>query len=296
MTTPRIHIGDREIGIDCPTYVIAEGGVNWNGDFQIAQRLVDIAVDCEADAVKWQKRTPRLHADPLRLRESCTAEPGELVSELTHRTRLEFTIAQYEELCERASRDGIECFASAWDAPSVDFIASTHPRAWKVASASVTDKALLECIRDAARKMDAAVIMSTGMSTLEEVDAAVDVLGKAQLALLHCCSDYPARFEDINLKCIAGLRDRYQVPIGYSGHELGIAVSAASVAYGACIVERHLTLDRTMRGSDHAASLEPAGFKTLVRDIRAIGFAMGDGVKRVTASEEKQRTRLRRVA
>jgi N-acetylneuraminate synthase len=292
---PRIHIGDRHVGIDCPTYVVCEGGVNHNGDFAIAIRLVDAAADCGADAIKWQRRTPELHASATRLRESCTAEPGVLVTELEHRTRMEFTTAQYRELTWRAS-PALHCFASAWDAPSVDWLAAFHPPAWKIASASITDLALMEHTRDTARADDAAIIMSTGMSTIEEVDAAVDVLGKEQLAILHCVSDYPAETSTLNLRCLATLRERYGVPVGYSGHEHGIAMSTCAVALGACIVERHLTLDRTMRGSDHAASLEPHGFATMVRDIRALGFAMGDGVKRITASEEKQRERLRRVA
>lgn len=294
MSAPRIHIGDRFIGIDQPCFVISELGVNWNGEFGLATRLVDAAADCEADAVKVQKRTPELHASATKLRESCTAPPGELVTELEHRTRLEFTREQYRELTWRASPD-LHCFASAWDVPSVEWLADFHPLAWKVASASVTDLELLEATRAAARVDDAAIIMSTGMSTLEEVDAAVDVLGKEQLALLHCCSSYPAKTEDLNLRCMATLRERYGVPIGYSGHELGIAMTTCAVALGACIVERHLTLDRTMRGSDHAASLEPVGFRTMVRDIRAIGFALGDGIRRVVGDELKQRERLRRT-
>lgn len=295
MTPPRVTIAGREIGLGCQPYVIGESGVNWQGQVPIAVRLVHAVAEAGADAVKWQKRSPASHADPTKMRESCAFPEGTLVTELQHREALEFDADGYATVAREADAVGIDCFASAWDAPSVDFLAEFHPPAWKVASASVTDLDLLEHVRDTARHDDAAIIVSTGMSTLEMVDAAVDVLGTEQLAILHCCSTYPSEFAEINLRVMTTLRERYPVPIGYSGHELGIAVSAAAVAFGACILERHITLDRTMRGSDHAASLEPGMFKTLVRDIRAIDVAMGTPAKVISEREARQAERLRRV-
>ena len=302
----RIHIAGREVGLGEPAYLIAEGGVNHNGSADLAGRLVHAAAECGADAAKWQKREPTLHASPTKLRESCAFPEGTLVTELQHRQAMEFDADGYARVSAEAEAIGLDCFASAWDVPSVEFLAAYHPPVWKVASASVTDLGLLECIRDAARRDDAAIIMSTGMSTIEQVDAAVDVLGKKQLALLYCVSTYPSDVAELDLRVMWTLRDRYGVPVGYSGHEYGIAISAAAVAWGACIVERHITLDRTMRGSDHAASLEPQGFKTMVRDIRAIETAMrgapswmtwedGYPVKVVSEKERQQAARLRRV-
>lgn len=295
MTERHIYIDGTEIGIDRPCWIAAEVGVNWNGSTDIAVRLVHAAAESGADGVKFQKRTPALHADPTKMRESCAFPPGVLVTELQHREALEFDYGAYTTVCAEADAVGLECFASAWDIPSVEFLRDFSPNVWKVASASVTDLALLEAVRDTARGNGAAIIMSTGMSTIEQVDAAVDVLGKDQLALLHCVSTYPALPEECNLRVMWTLRERYGVPVGWSGHEPGIAISTAAVAMGACIVERHLTLDRTMRGSDHAASLEPGGFKTMVRDIRAVQFAMGHPVKTVSEREAEQARRLRRV-
>lgn len=295
--TDRITIAGREVGLGCPAYVVAEGGVNHNGSVDTALRLTHAAAESGSDAIKWQKRTPEFHARPGVMRESCAFPEGQLVTELQHRGALEFDADGYARVNAEAEAIGLDCFASAWDVPSVEFIAQFHPPAWKVASASVTDLDLLEATRDAAKRDDAAVIMSTGMSTIEEIDAAVDVLGRGRgrerLALLYCVSTYPTKAHEIDLRCMWTLRERYQVPTGYSGHEYGIAISTAAVALGACIVERHLTLDRAMRGSDHAASLEPQGMRTMIRDIRAVSFAMGSGVKTVSEKERAQAARLR---
>lgn len=291
----RIHIAGREVGDGCPAYVIAEGGVNHNGSGALAVRIVHAAAESGACAVKWQRRTPALHADPTKLRESCAFPEGQLVTELQHREALELSATDYELVSTEAEAVGLDCFASAWDLPSVDFLAEFHPPAWKVASASVTDLELLEATRDAAKRDGAAVLMSTGMSTIEQIDAAVDVVGKEQLALLHCVSTYPMDDDEANLACIQTLRERYRVPVGWSGHERGVPLSTWAVArWRACIVERHLTLDRAMRGSDHAASLEPKGFAMLVRDIRMGERADGHGRKEVGEREQAQIARLRR--
>lgn len=293
--TARIHIAGREVGDGCPAYVIAEGGVNHSGQVGLAVKLVHAAAEAGADACKWQKRTPALHADPTKLRESCAFPEGQLVTELQHREALELSATDYELVSTEAEAVGLDCFASAWDLPSVDFLAEFHPPAWKVASASVTDLELLEATRDAARKDGAAIIASTGMSTLAEIDRMVDVLGREQLALLHCVSSYPMADDEANLACIQTLRERYRVPVGWSGHERGVPLSTWAVArWRACIVERHLTLDRAMRGSDHAASLEPKGLALLIRDIRMGEAADGHGRKEVGERERAQIARLRR--
>jgi len=293
--TTRITIAGREVGDDTPTYLIAEGGVNANGSLPIAIKLVHAAAESGADAIKWQKRSPALHARPGVMRESCAFPEGQLVTELQHREALELSATDYETVSTEAEAVGLDCFASAWDLPSVEFMAEFHPPAWKVASAGVTDLELLEATRDAARADGAAVIMSTGMSTLGQIDAAVDVLGKEQLALLHCVSSYPMEDDEANLSCIQTLRERFRVPVGWSGHERGVPLSTWAVArWRACIVERHITLDRAMRGSDHAASLEPKGFAQLVRDIRIGEAADGHGRKECGEREQAQIARLRR--
>lgn len=295
--TTTITIAGREVGNDMPAYVIAEGGINHNGSVDIAVQLTHAAAKAGADAIKWQKRSPELHADPTKpLRYSCAFPPDVLVTEFQHRGAMEFDADGYARVSAEAEAVGLDCFASAWDLPSVEFMAAFHPPVWKIASASVTDLELLEATRDAARKDGAAVLMSTGMSTIEQIDAAVDVLGKEQLALLHCVSSYPMADDEANLACIQTLRERYDVPIGWSGHERGVSLSTWAVArWRACIVERHLTLDRAMRGSDHAASLEPKGFALLVRDIRIGEAADGHGRKEVGAREREQIDRLRRI-
>ncbi|PPK65932.1 N-acetylneuraminate synthase family protein [Actinokineospora auranticolor] len=285
-----IALGGRLVGDGHPAYVIAEAGINHNGDVELAKRLVDVAADAGADAVKFQKRTPEI-ATPPDMRDTRRDTPWGEMSYLEYRRRVEFDVEQYEEVDRHAKERGIAWFASPWDVPSVAFLERFSVPLHKVASASLTDIPLLEALRDTGQP----VIASTGMSTIEEVDRAVGVLGTEQLVLLHTTSTYPCPPEESNLRGIATLRERYGVPVGYSGHERGLQVSIAAVALGACVVERHVTLDRAMWGSDHAASLEPEGLRRLVRDIRIVETALGDGVKRVFPGEEAPRKRLRRV-
>jgi N-acetylneuraminate synthase len=218
--------------------------------------------------------------------------PWGLMSYLEYRHRVEFDRDQYVEIGDYATVCGLDWFASPWDEPAVDFLEDLNVVAYKVASASVTDVGLLRAIADTGKP----VILSTGMSTIDQVDAAVEILEGSPLAVLHATSTYPLPPEEANLRMITTLGDRYPgVPIGYSGHERGLQISLAAVALGATVVERHITLDRTMWGSDHSASLEPGGFEHLVRDIRIIGEAMGDGVKRVYPGELAPQAKLRRV-
>ncbi|WP_022894122.1 N-acetylneuraminate synthase family protein [Agromyces subbeticus] len=286
-----VRIGRSMIGAEYPVYVIGEIGLNHNGDVEIAKRLIDVAVESGAQAVKFQKRTPEI-ATPEHMRDVPRETPWGTMSYLDYRRRVEFGEAEYLEIASYALRAGIDWFASPWDVPSVEFLEGLDVVAHKVASASVTDLALLEAIAQTRKP----VILSTGMSTLDEIDRAVEALGTDRLVMLHATSSYPMPPEEANLRTIETLRGRYQgVPIGYSGHERGLQISLAAVALGAVAVERHITLDRAMWGSDQAASLEPTGFDHLVRDIRVIGEAMGDGVKRVFPGEEAPRAKLRRV-
>jgi N-acetylneuraminate synthase len=289
--------------------IICEGGVNHQGDRETLLRLVRAAHASGADAFKIQVRTPGLHADPLKMRESCTAPPGELISELEHRRRLELSDEDLYALDAECKRLGMPWFASAWDLPSVDRMKPWRPPFWKLASASVTDLALVRATREAADETGATVIASTGATSEAECDVLMDILGVERTILCHCVMGYPIDNDMINALVMLTLGKRYGVPVGYSGHERGVQVSAAMVAMGAAarylspglpwgpaVIERHLTLDRSMRGSDHAASLEPQGFAQLVRDVRAIEVAMGDGVKSVSEAEKREALRLRRVA
>jgi N-acetylneuraminate synthase len=286
-----VSIATRRIGDDSPVYVIGEIGLNHNGDVELAMRLIDVAAEAGADAVKFQKRTPEI-ATPEHMRDTLRETPWGTMTYLEYRYRVEFDADQYAQIGAYASSCGLDWFASPWDVPSVDVLESLDVVAHKIASASVTDVELLERVAQTRKP----VILSTGMSTLDEIDRAVETLGTENLVLLHATSTYPMPAEEANLRTIQTLRDRYVgVPIGYSGHERGLQISLAAVALGARVVERHITLDRTMWGSDHAASLEPQGFEHLVRDIRIIETALGDGVKRVFPGELAPKAKLRRV-
>jgi N-acetylneuraminate synthase len=289
-----IRIGNKLVGEGRPVYVIAELGINHNGSLEIAKRLIDGAVLAGCDAVKFQKRTPELCVPKDQwLLERDT--PWGRMTYIDYRHKIEFGAAEYGEL-DRYCRDrGIQWFASCWDEPSVDFMEQFAPPCYKAASASLTDHALLRAMAATGRPL----MISTGMSTMEEIDGAVAALGatgRERLLIAHSTSSYPCPVEAINLNMIGTLRRRFEDrPIGYSGHEVGLSPTWAAVAMGACFVERHLTLDRAMWGTDQAASVEVGGFMRLVQNIRDIERALGDGVKRVHASELPSRTKLRRV-
>jgi N-acetylneuraminate synthase len=286
-----VSIGSRVIGGGRPAYVIAEIGLNHNGDVEIAKRLIDVAAKAGADAVKFQKRTPEI-STPEHMRDVQRETPWGTMTYFEYRHRIEFGRDEYVEIGDYATMRGLDWFASPWDVPSVDFLEDLNVVAHKVASASLTDTELLLALRETGKP----VILSTGMSTMEQIDRALDTLGTDRVVLMHATSTYPLEPEEANLRMIATLRDRYAgVPVGYSGHERGLQISLAAVALGAVAVERHITLDRTMWGSDHAASLEPTGLEHLVRDIRVIETALGDGVKRVFDSEHAPMAKLRRV-
>jgi N-acetylneuraminate synthase len=284
-----VPLGDRPVGDGHPCYVLAEIGINHNGDTQIARKLIDVAAFAGCEAVKFQKRTIEVVYTPEELAKPRETPFGETNGDL--KRALEFGQAEYELIDEYCRDKPITWTASCWDEASVDFIDRFEPPFYKIASASLTDDALLRHTRSKGKP----IVLSTGMSTLDQIDHAVEVLGKEDLVLLHCCSAYPSQYTDLNLRAIPVLRARYGVPIGYSGHETGIASSVAAVTLGACIVERHLSLDRSMWGSDQAASLEPNGIMRVIRDIRLVETALGDGVKNVLPSEIPVMQKLRRV-
>ena len=286
----RVQIGDRWVGDGEPCFVIAEIGINHNGDVDIARQLIAVARRSGCDAVKFQKRTPELCVPPEQ-RGLMRETPWGIMSYMEYRERVEFSHGDYEEIDAYCDRQGIPWLASCWDEPSVDFIEAFDPPCYKIASACLTDDDLLQHHRRTGRTL----ILSTGMSTLEQIDHAVEVLGTERLVLLHSVSSYPAATGELNLRCIAQLAERYGVPVGYSGHEVGLVPSVAAAVLGACMIERHITLDRAMWGSDQAASVEPPGLARLVRDIRAIEEALGDGQKRVYDSERPLIQRLRKV-
>ncbi len=285
-----VQIGDALVGAGQPVYVIGEIGINHNGDLDIARKLIDVAADAGCQAVKFQKRTPEICV-PLEQRDQIRQTPWGEMTYMEYKIRTEFGLDEYTEIAKYCQERGLHWFASPWDVPSVDFLEAMDVVTHKVASASVTDLELLRALAATGKP----IILSTGMSTLEEIDRAVEILGTSKLVLMHATSTYPLPPEEANLRTIVTLQERYGVPVGYSGHERGLQISLAAVTLGAVTVERHITLDRTMWGSDHAASLEPAGLEHLVRDIRIIETALGDGVKRVFPGEEAPKSRLRRV-
>lgn len=286
-----IKLGNRMVGDGHPAYVIAEIGINHNGDMDIVKGMIDAAVHAGADAVKFQKRTPEVCTPPEQQKQM-RETPWGYITYLDYRYKVEFNEEQYREIDRYAREKGIAWMASVWDEPSVDFLQKFETPAYKVPSASLTDLPLLKYVRKTGKPM----IISTGMSTMEQIHKAVDVIGTENLIIMHCTSTYPCEPEELNLKMIETLRKEFpNNPIGYSGHEVGLVPSALAVALGASSVERHLTLDRAMWGSDQAASVEPGGFEKLIKYIRVTEAAMGDGVKKVYESEKGSMKKLRRV-
>ena len=285
-----VKIGNRMVGDGHPVYIIAEIGINHNGDVEIAKRMIAAAVNAGADAVKFQKRTPEISTPPeqqTQMRDT----PWGYITYLDYRYKVEFGEAEYREIDRYCKEKNIIWFASVWDESSVDFMEQFAPPAYKIPSASITDHNLLRHTRKTGRPL----VISTGMSTMEQIRAAVNVVGTENLVITHCTSTYPCEPEELNLHMIQTLRNEFPCPIGYSGHEVGLVPPQVAVALGACVIERHLTLDRAMWGSDQAASVEPSGFERLVMYVRVAEASLGDGVKRVYESEKSSLRKLRRV-
>jgi N-acetylneuraminate synthase len=291
LQNPLRQVGDRAVGAGHPVYITAEIGINHNGDLANAIALIDHAVDSGCDAVKFQKRMPEI-STPRDQWELQRDTPWGRMSYIDYRHRVEFGVEEYATIDQHAKRRGIAWFASPWDLQSVDFLEAFDVPAHKVASACLTDDELLRRMRATRRT----IILSTGMSTMRQIRHAVEVLGSDNIILCHATSTYPAPVAELNLKMIYALQAEFpNVPIGYSGHETGLQTTVAAVAMGAVFVERHITLDRSMWGSDQAASIEPQGLARLVRDMRVISEAMGDGVKRIYDGERAAMKKLRRV-
>jgi len=284
-----VRIADKQVGPGQPCFVAAEIGINHNGDVELAKRMIDAAVLAGCDAVKFQKRTIDVVYSPDELARPRETPFGETNGDL--KRGLEFGEPEYRDIDAYCRERKILWFASCWDEGSVDFIDAFDPPCYKIASASLTDDSLLRHTRATGRP----IILATGMSTIGEIEHAVEVLGTDDLVILHCTSTYPSNPDELNLTCIPTFMERFGCPIGYSGHEVGLSTTLAAVVLGAHMVERHLTLDRSMWGSDQAASIEPHGMSRLVRDIRVFERAAGDGVKQVYESELPIIGKLRRI-
>lgn len=270
-------------------FFIAEIGINHNGDINITKQLIDVAKDCGCNAVKFQKRDID-HVYTKVMLDSPRESPWG-ATQRAQKEGLEFGKKEYDEIDVYCKNLGIEWFASAWEQNSLNFLDQYDCHYAKVASAMIVDRAFLKEV--AARKRY--TFISTGMSTLETIREAVNIFREAQcpFELMHCVSTYPMKDEDANLNCITTLRDTFQCKVGYSGHENGLAISYAAAALGASSIERHITLNRTMYGSDQAASIEPLGLRQLLGAIRKIEKALGDGVVRVLPTEEAIAAKLR---
>jgi N-acetylneuraminate synthase len=285
-----VSIADRLVGEGQPTFVVGEIGINHNGNLETARQLIDAAIASGCDAVKFQKRTPDLCVPPEQ-RNVMRETPWGYISYLEYRRRVEFGRKEFDEISRHCKKRGIVWFASCWDEESVAFIERYDPPCFKIQSAALTDMRLLACLKATGRPL----ILSTGMSTQDQIQDAVDFLGIEDLIICHTTSTYPCPPEELNLRMIQRLADMFPCPIGYSGHEVGLVPSVIAVALGACLVERHITLDRAMWGSDQAASVEPVGLTRLIKYIRTVEVALGDGVKRVYDSEIPVMRRLRRA-
>ena len=286
-----INNGKIKIGDGHPVFIVAEIGINHNGSLEIAKKLIEGAKAAGCDAVKFQKRTPEICVpkDQWNIERDT---PWGRMTYIDYRHKVEFKKDDYAEIDKFCKTKNIVWFASCWDEEAVDFIEQFDPPIYKTASASLTDKSLL--LKH--KKLNKPTVVSTGMSTMEEIEAAEKLFAGKNILIAHATSSYPCPNEELNLKMITTLREKYpSIPIGYSGHETGLAPTWAAVSLGANFVERHITLDRAMWGSDQAASVEPNGFNRLVRNIRDIEIALGDGIKRVYPSEMSARTKLRRV-
>mgnify|MGYP001434495477 FL=1 len=274
-------------------YVIAEIGINHNGDLDIAKKLIDIAKVAGCDVVKFQKRNPDVCV-PEHQKSVMRDTPWGKMTYLDYKYKVEFGQNEYDEIDIYCKKRDIQWSASPWDLDSLDFLNHYDIPFIKIPSALITDLELLKATAETNKK----VIISTGMSTLEDVEKAVmtikSVNSNVDFALLHCNSSYPAPIKDLNLKCITTLKERFNCEVGYSGHEFGLTTTIASICLGATIIERHITLDRTMWGTDQMCSVEPQGLIKLVRGIKELNSALGDGVKVVTDTEIPIRKKLRK--
>jgi N-acetylneuraminate synthase len=287
----RVEIGERVVGDGHPAFIIAEIGINHNGSVELAKKMIAGAIAAGVDAVKFQKRTPELCVPPEQ-REIERDTPWGRITYMDYRYKVEFSKEQYSDIDKFCRDNNIMWTASCWDEESVDFIEDFDPPFYKAPSASLTDIKLLQKMESTGKPL----MISTGMSSGEIIENSVAQLNMNKLLIAHSTSTYPCKLEELNLNCIVELKSQYpEIPIGYSGHEVGLAPSWASIVLGANFVERHLTIDRAMWGTDQAASVEIGGFIRLVSNIRDIERSLGDGVKRIFESEIPIMKKLRRV-
>jgi len=284
-----VKMGNKTIGDGHPCFIIAEIGINHNGCVELAKSLIDVAVTAGCDAVKFQKRTIDVVYSKEELAKDRSSHFGDTNGDL--KRGLEFDFEAYKEIDKYCKKKKIIWFASCWDEGSVDFIAKFNPPCYKISSASLTDDNLLRHTK----AQNKPILLSTGMSTMEQIEHAIEILGTENLIIYHCVSTYPSEHAEMNLKAIQTFKENFDCPIGFSGHERGVTPSVIAAVLGAVSVERHITTDRTLWGSDHAASLEPNGLFRMVRDIRQIPILMGDGVKKVYNSELPIISKLRRI-
>lgn len=283
-------IDSTKINSESPTYIIAEIGINHNGDMNNVFKLIDIASEAGCNAVKFQKRTPEL-AVPESEWEVRRETPWGEMSYIDYKRKIELSINQYKEIDSYCKQKKITWFASCWDEQSVEQLAEINISCFKIASASLTDYKTINSML----KYDIPIIMSTGMSTFMEIKESVSIFKDRTIGLMHTTSSYPCSPEELNLNMIKTLSNEFPNHIiGYSGHETGLSTTSVAVAFGAKIVERHITLDRAMWGTDQSASLAPSGLRSLVGHIRTIEKSLGDGVKKVYDSELQSRKKLRR--
>jgi N-acetylneuraminate synthase len=284
-----IKVGNKVISRHGPTYIVAEIGINHNGDIAIAKRLIDTAIDAGCDAVKFQKRNPDVCV-PEHQKGIMRETPWGAMTYLDYKRRIEFGKKEYDVIDQYCRKVGIDWFVSPWDVDSVKFMAQYDTPAFKIASATITDLDVLSAVAETKKP----VVISSGMSTQQEVDAAIEIFDRDKLVVCHSVSSYPAPIDELNLNVIKTYLNMYpDLVIGYSGHEVGLVTTYAAVVLGARYVERHITLDRTMWGTDQAASIEPRGVESLVGKIRAVERSLGDGVKKVENSEIAVRKKLR---
>jgi N-acetylneuraminate synthase len=284
-----IKLGNKLVGDGHPAYIIAEIGINHNGSLDTAKEMILAAHETGADAVKLQKRTPELCV-PENQRNLMRETPWGYITYMEYRQKVEFGLEEYKAIDAFCKELGIDWFASVWDEGAVDFIESFDPICYKIPSASLTDIGMLKKVRATGRP----ILLSSGMSTVDQIEATVQAIGLENLVLLHSTSAYPCDPQELNLRMVETLRNKYPCPIGYSGHEVGLITTVVAVALGACMVERHFTLDRAMWGGDQSASVEPGGFRKLVKYIRVTEMSLGDGIKRVYDSEQSSLKKLRR--
>jgi len=287
----KLKIGNRFVGDSEPVYLIAEIGINHNGDLQIAKKLMDAAWATGWDCAKFQKRTPDICV-PENQKNVMRQTPWGEMTYLAYKHRIEFQKNEYDYIDKYTKEKPFDWSASAWDLPSLEFLMQYDVPFIKIPSAKITDKELVEQAARAGKPL----FISSGMSTMEEVDNAVNIVEKylsKNYVLFHCNSAYPAKLDELNIQMISTLKERYNALVGYSGHEYEIMSTTLAPCYGACVIERHVTLDHDMWGTDHAASIEIRGMDFLAKRIHSVKTIIGDGIKTISASEEKVREKLR---